>query len=407
MAGPLEGVRVVEVATHVYVPISGAVLADYGADVIRIEDPNAPDPMRAITIGRLDASRTARSGFQPANRGKRSVAIDLKNPEGRSVLSRVLATADVFVTSLRPDAVARRRLDLASVRADNPVIIYVRGSAFGSRGQDAGRGGYDAGAYWARSGMQQILTPPSAEWPLNPRPAYGDVVGGLHMAGAIGIALYRRSVTGEASVLDTSLLASGMWQVQMDLTKAYAADAAGTPAGPPHFERYEMPNPLMMAYRTADGEYIYLQLLSPDRYWPELCEILEQPGMAGDPRFADIESRASNARECIEWLETVFAQRTLDEWQRILSDFRGEWVRSSPPSDLRHDPQVEANEYFIEVDLGDGSKAPIVAPPVQFDGGPPRPTRGPEHGEHTEAVLLEVGYTWDDIGALKDRQVVL
>ena len=214
MQGPLDGVRVLEVASHVFVPMSGAVLADWGADVIKVEHPETGDPYRGlVTAGLHKVYAGVDVQFQAANRGKRSVGIDLKHPDGRRVLTLLLNAADVFVTNLRARALQNLHIDVDEVRAGNPSLIYVRASAFGPRGPDAGKGGYDAGAYWARSGMQNILTSPADEWPSAPPAAYGDVVGGLTIAGAIGTALYRRATTGQPSVIDASLLASGMWQI--------------------------------------------------------------------------------------------------------------------------------------------------------------------------------------------------
>lgn len=409
MTGPLTGVRVVEVASHVFVPMAGAVLNEWGADVVKVEHPETGDPYRGLVtagIGRTGDGVDPR--FHSANRGKRSVGLDVKQPEGRRLLSRLLASCDVFLTNLRADTLRRLQLDVDDVRADNPSLIYVRGTAFGPNGPDAGRGGYDAGAYWARSGMQQIFTRAGDEWPAGPRPAFGDVVGGLTIAGAIGTALFRRASTGEPSVLDASLLASGMWQIQTDLINSVISppEVRQRTAGVV-FDRYQMPNPLMSPYRTRDDRFVSLQMLAPERYWPDLCKAIGQPDMATEPRFATMDARRENSRACVEWLEAVFAERDLDDWRQLLDAFEGEWVPVQHPYELPDDAQVEANGYIAHVDLGDGTSVPMVASPVQFDGQPNRPTRGPEHGEHTETVLLELGLSWDDIGDLKQRGVIL
>jgi crotonobetainyl-CoA:carnitine CoA-transferase CaiB-like acyl-CoA transferase len=404
MPGPLAGVRVIEVATHVFVPISGAVLSEWGAEVIKIENPEGGDPYRGlVTAGLHKLHHGVDVHFQATNRGKRSVAVDLKHPDGRRLLSRILERADVFVTNLRPDARRRLSIDVNDVRADNPQLVYVRGSAFGPAGPEAARGGYDSGAYWARTGMQTIFTGPDAEWPASPRPAFGDVVGGLTIAGAIGTALYQRASTGQPPVVDVSLLSAGMWQVQMDVLQATLAGGSAPRA---RLERNEMPNPLMLAYRTADGRFLNLQLLAPDRFWPDLCRVLGAPEVASDPRFVDIDARREHRRECIAWLDEEFAKRSLAEWKEALADFPGEWVHTVDPGELAADPQVRANGYMGQIDL-DGFEMPVVAPPVQFDGAPSQPRRAPELGEHTEEVLVELGLTWDEIVSLKDAKAIL
>jgi crotonobetainyl-CoA:carnitine CoA-transferase CaiB-like acyl-CoA transferase len=387
--------------------MSGAVLSEWGADVIKIEHPVTGDPYRGlVTAGLHKLHGGVDPQFQSANRGKKSVGIDLKHPDGRRLLSRLLETTDVFVTNLRPDTRRALRIDVVDVRADNPALVYVRGTAFGPRGPDAGRGGYDAGAYWARSGMQHVFSSPDAEWPASPKPAFGDVVGGLTIAGAISTALYRRAMSGEPSVVDVSLLNSGMWQVQVDIMNACLDGGTSGPRVLPG--RYETWNPSMMPYRTRDGRFVNLQMLSPDRYWPDLCKALGDPDMATDPRFGDMVARRTNARACVERLEATFAGRDYDDWRQILTDdFAGEWVSTQSPHEIAGDPQVLANGYLRTVEMANGSSLPVVASPIQFDEHPSQPTRAPELGEHTEAVLLELGLTWAEISGLKDGKAIL
>jgi crotonobetainyl-CoA:carnitine CoA-transferase CaiB-like acyl-CoA transferase len=407
VTGPLAGVGVVEVATHVFVPAAGALLAEWGADVVKVEEPGAGDPHRGLVTAGLHKLHGGHDPYvQSANRGKRSVGIDLRHPKGRAVLGRLLAAADVFATSLRAPTLARLGLEVGDVRADNPDIVYVRGTAFGARGPDAGRGGYDTGAFWARSGMQAVFTPPDAPWPRPTRPAFGDMVGALGLAGAVGAALFRRATTGEPSVVDASLLAAGMWQLAPDIVNARLGD--DTHARQP--DRYAAANPLMLPYRTADDRWIALMVLAPDRHWPALCEIVGEPGLADDAWFADTDARRAHARACVETLEAAFAKRPLAEWRRRLAGFAGEWAVVQEPLDLYDDEQAQANGYLADVPLGDGEGAvrvPMVTSPVQFDEEPGRPTRAPEVGEHTEEVLLELGLTWPEIGDLKDRGAIL
>jgi crotonobetainyl-CoA:carnitine CoA-transferase CaiB-like acyl-CoA transferase len=230
-------------------------------------------------------------------------------------------------------------------------------------------------------------------------------VGALGLAGAVGAALFRRATTGEPSVVDSSLLAAGMWQLGPDIVNARLGD--DTHARQP--DRYAAANPLMLPYRTSDGRWVALMVLSPDRHWRPLCALLGQPGLADDPRFADSDGRRAHARACVESLEAAFAEQPLAEWRRRLQGFAGEWSVVQEPAELADDPQAQANGYLAEVEMGDGAgdvRVPMVTSPVQYDEEPGRPTRAPEPGEHTEQVLLEVGLTWPEIGTLKDRGAI-
>lgn len=399
MAQPLAGVRILEVASHVFVPIAGGVLHEWGAEVIKVEEPETGDPYRSlVTAGLHQAHNGIDASFQFTNRGKQSVAIDLKHPQGRALLYRLAAQADVFLTNMRPDARRRLGIDVEDLRAHAPNIIYVRGSGYGARGPDAQTAGYDATAYWCRSGIGGAFTRPDADAPVMQRPAFGDVVGGLTIAGAIAAAMYRRLATGEPSVVDVSLMNLGMWQLQPEIT--HAKHNGGQP--PRVYDRKATWNPISGTYRTRDDRFIHLNMMEGDRYWPDLCTVIGRPDLIDDPRFVDMPSRRANCRDCVEILDAVFAERDYAEWCTVLKQAKGAWGPMQRPVELHDDPQAAANGYFSDVDMIDGSRLTLVTSPAQFDEDSASPQRAPELGEHTESALIDLGLSWDEVMELKD-----
>jgi crotonobetainyl-CoA:carnitine CoA-transferase CaiB-like acyl-CoA transferase len=285
----------------------------------------------------------------------------------------------------------------------NPDIIYARGSGQGVRGPDAGRGGYDAASYWARGGIAAALTPPALPFPIGQRAAMGDLPGGVTIAGGIAAALFRRERTGQPSVVDVSLLGCAMWTLSPDIvaSKLYGGDPL------PKFDRTQAPNPVTNTYATSDGRHITLIMLQADRFWPDLCRRIGRPDLIDDPRFADGMSRYEHREACVAELDAVFGSRTLAEWKEALADAEGVWAPVQTAVELHDDPQVVANGYVTEVKRDDGVTFPLVASPVQFDGSEVVLQPAPEHGQHTEEILLELGCSWDDIARHKESGAVL
>lgn len=402
----MDGVRVLEVASHVFVPAAGAVLAEWGADVVKVEHPVTGDPYRGLaTVGLHRTHAGVDVNFQYANRGKRSVGIDLKTDEGRALLDRFAAGSDVFLTNLRPSARARLAIDVDDIRAVNGSIVYVRGSGYGVEGPDAEAGAYDVAAHWARSGISALLHAPEAGWPSPPPPAFGDLTGALAVAGAVSAALFQRSATGHSPVIDVSLLAVGLWQIQPDVVDSLISGPGSPPRTRP--DRRETWNPLAQTYRTRDGRFVSLVMIDADRHWADLCRRLGVPELVDDERFVDLEARRRHSRDCVAILDEVFARRDLDEWRAVLDGATGVWAPVQTPAEAAVDPQVVADEVIGRADLGAGESLPMVRSPVRWDGAAPPAVRAPEHGEHTEQALLELGLTWAEIADLKGADVIL
>ncbi|MEI2817355.1 MAG: CaiB/BaiF CoA-transferase family protein [Microthrixaceae bacterium] len=405
MSGPLDGIRVIEVASWMFVPSGGSVLVDWGADVIKVEHPETGDPQRGlITSGLLPGGKGAVNFMiEQPNRGKRSVGIDLATADGREVLMKLVETADVFLTNYLPHVRAKLGIDVDDLRAVNPNLIIARGSGAGPLGPDAAKGGYDGASFWARGGVG-VSMPDREGWPPGqPTPAFGDVMGGLTIAGAIAAALLKRERTGEPSVVDVSLLATAMWQVSPMIIASKLFGFSKIPQG----DRTKSPNPGVGTYRTADDRHIALILLQSDKHWADFVERLGVPDMATDPKFADAAARAQNSGECIARLDEAFGAHPLDYWKDALATFDGVWSPFQTLDELYDDVQVQANGYLPTMTAGNGDDVQLVASPAQFDEIAISVQRAPEHGEHTELVLMDLGYDWDRIAEMKDSGAVL
>ncbi|HTR70039.1 MAG TPA: CoA transferase [Mycobacteriales bacterium] len=395
-----DGIRVVELAQWVFVPVAGALLADWGADVIHVEPPSG-DPYRGLLTQGIGADRAGVNlSMALANRGKRSLALDIRRDAGREVLDRLLESADVFLTSLRPRALERLGLEAAGVLERFPRLIYARGHGYGVRGPDANQAGYDASAFWARGGLAHMLSPDDRDYPISQRGAMGDRNGAMSLAFGIATALFNRERHGRGAIVDVSLLATAMWTLSSDVLAALDG------SGPMHMpDRGATPNPLVGVYRTKDGRHIQLVFLEGDRYWGEFCALIGREDLATDRRFADLAARRTNSAACVAILDAEFAGRTFEEWKTLLSGIDAPWSPVQSVPELLDDPQVIANSYIGEV-AHDGGSYRLPNVPVQFDGRPAALRRAPEHGEHTESILIELGYDWDRVAQLKEASAI-
>ncbi len=400
MIRPMEGVRILEVAQFTFVPAAGAVLADWGADVIKVEHAESGDAQRGLS--RLMGMPVG-DGFAPLmehpNRGKRSIGLALERPEALEVLYELVRSSDVFLTNFLPGARRRLGIDLEDIRTINPNIIYVRGSGFGAAGPDSDKGGYDSTAFWARGGSAMGTTPSDYDGLcVMPAGAYGDSLGGMTIAGGIAGALFGRERTGRPAVVDVSLLGVGAWANALSV--GFAMLARG-PLPRPSKAKTGHTNPLVGNYRTADDRYLVLAMLQPGRYWPEFCARVGREELVTDERFATVEALMGNAAEAAKIVQEVLASRTLADWTTRFAGMEGQWAIAQDAWEVSQDPAMRANGLIIEVTDVEGTARELVASPVQFDQEPARIRRAPQFAEHTDEILRELGKSEDETIALK------
>ncbi|MBE1552097.1 crotonobetainyl-CoA:carnitine CoA-transferase CaiB-like acyl-CoA transferase [Mycobacterium sp. OAS707] len=403
MKKPMTGVRVLEVAQFTFVPSAGAVLADWGADVIKIENPVTGDAQRGLVMVLGRSAAKPGVPFAPIieapNRGKRSVGLSLALDQSRPAFEQLVRRSDVFLTNYLPQTRAKLRIDVDDVRRINPDIIYAIGSGFGTRGSDRDSGAYDATAFWARGGSAHGVTADDAETPaFMPAGAYGDNIGGITIAGAVAAALFGRQATGESSIIDVSLLSVGAWTMQFDVNLAMLY-GCGLPKV--NTRTQAGCNPLTGAYRCADGRFIQLSMLQPTRYWPVFCRLFDLDEAAADVRFTSLESLATHAEEAIALVSRAIGSRTLDECRRLLNRSGGPWAQVQDAWEVANDESLIANGRIAEVVDAQGNTQKLVASPAQFDEASSDLRRAPMFAEHTDEVLRELGIGEEELLDLK------
>ncbi|MFE6921940.1 CaiB/BaiF CoA transferase family protein [Nocardia sp. NPDC057663] len=401
MSGPLAGITVLEVAMYGFVPSAGAVLSDWGADVVKVEHASGGDPQRGLRrVGAFTVEGDPNPNVEHANRGKRSIGVDMSVPEGREVIRALAKNADVFLTSFLPSARTKFGIDVDDIRAVNPDIVYARGSALGPRGTESIRGGYDMTAFWCRGGIAATITPEGTEGLIQPPgPAFGDTISGTNLAGGIAAALLKRERTGETSVVDVSLLGSGLWA--LGHTVALSASQQQPMRAPRPGVHGAPTNPLSGLYATADDRYLSFVMLQPAKFWADVCHHIDRPDLAEDPRFADAASIAEHTAEAVAILREVIGGRTLAEWTERFATLAGPWAPVQDSVQLLADAQIRANQYLLPA-----GELELVSSPVQFDVAPPSLRPGPEFAAQTEEILLELGLDWDRIITLKTAGAV-
>lgn len=388
-----------EVAEHGFVPSAATALADWGADVIKVEHPERGDPTRQLLAwGVIPGGDPDQPSFMTESlfRSKRCIAIDITKADGRALLLKVAAKADVFLTNLLPGSRKRLGIDVDDIRAVNPKVIYARGHGQGAKGDEADAGGFDAVSFWARGSVQERLTPPGTPL-ISQRPATGDFTSGLTLAGGIAGALYKRERTGEAVVVDVSLLGVATWVMSPDINAAmqYGRDLPKMEVGGP--PRSVVAN----TYLTRDDKYVTLMMWQDEaRFFPIFVRAVGFEDLLEDARFKTPEKRAENLTDLVTEVECRFRREPRSEWVRRLSGTECIWGLNQSPIDIAEDPQVKANGYILDIERRDGTTFRAVGAPVLFDGKAPSARHSAQEiGAATEEVLLESGATASEIEA--------
>lgn len=389
----LEGLRVVELATYIAAPGAAGIMADWGADVIKVESPEG-DPMRRF-FDTIASQQDANPVFELDNRGKRAVVLDIRSDAGREAMKALVATADVFLTNVRPGALARAGLDHEALRSLNPRLIYCSLTGYGLEGPDADKAGMDVAAFWSRAGVGSITAPKGAE-PFPIRTGMGDHVTSLATVSAILAAVFERQTTGVGRLVETSLLRTGVYAIGSDMAIQLRFGKLASTRG-----RREAIQPLANFFKTRDGRWICLLPRQGATDWARIAQAAGQPELVDDPRFASAKSRRENTAALVDLLDAAFGAMDYEDVAAALDEGDLTWAPYQTPRELIGDPQAEAAGCFVDTPDGAGGTFKAPASPARFPGAQDGP-RGPapKLGADTAAVFRELGWAEDRIAIL-------
>jgi formyl-CoA transferase len=389
------GLKVVDLASFIAGPAATTILSDFGATVVKVEPPGTGDPYRYFYVTPPNPVCERNYAWQLTNRNKRSIALDLKNPDAKAVVLRLVQWADVFVTNFPPEVKLRLGLDYEAIKSINPRLIYADITGYGAKGPEANKPGFDVTAYWARTGLMQVTHDEDSP-PTLPIPGIGDHATASTLYSAIVTGLYRREKTGQGGYVTTSLIAEGAWAAAQWIE----GGLNGARFYPQH-NRKNPPNALLNPYRTADDRWILL-VAAQQKDWPGFVKAMGLESLLTDQRFADGKMRLHNAGDLVDVLDPVFAAKPLEFWKKTLDAGRVIYGVVQIAEDIVNDPQMLANGIFMPVKDPDIGASYTVSSPIQVDGvAKEEPRRAPNLGEHTCEVLGDLGFSNEEVNALR------
>jgi len=402
---PLEGIRVLDWTLWQQGPVATVMLADLGAEVIKIEERVGGDPGREIlAIAGVMAGISGEWNFyfENFNRNKKGITLDIRKEKGKDVLYRLVEKSDVFVHNFRKGVPERLGIDYETLSRHNPRLIYAHASAFGPQGPEAAKTGMDF-TFQARGGLMHSIGEPGVFPQLAPI-GVADELGGIMLSYAVLAALIARERTGVSQKVEVSALGSLIWLQQLTMGLILMLKQP-----PPRLGRRDQGNPLWNYYPCQDERWIMLAMLQSDRYWPDFCRVIGREDLAKDPKFEDMWKRSENHEELIDMLDQIFMSKPRDEWMKILKE-GGDFIFGPVNSllDLEEDPQVVANQYITTFDHPTHGPIKLVGIPYHLSQTPcSLRLPAPEFGQHTEEVLLEIGgYSWEEIEKLREEEVI-
>ena len=397
----LEGIKVLDVGTWVFGPASATVMSDFGADVIKIENPEMGDPYRYLYQMPPMPASDQNYCWMLTGRNKRSVALNLKDGEARKVLYRLCEDADVFVTNYPPAVLAALGIAHEDVAPLNDRLVYAQATGYGEQGSESNKPGYDATAYWARSGLMDVVRSHGAEPSLSAA-GMGDHPSAMALFGGIMLALYERERTGKGTKVSSSLMANGAW--------AQGCLLQGALCGAEPFEnvsRLSPMNALANLYLTRDERWFMLALTQEDRDWPILLEAIDRSNLRDDPRFAAKPERRANAPALAVLLDAIFSSRDLEHWRKVLDEKNLTFGVVSRLADVPDDDQMAKNDVFVEIEDGRASPQRTINSPIWLSGhAKAKPRPAPEVGQHTNEVLASLGYDDETIERLRESKAI-